>query len=207
MGIKERRSQEKQIRKDQILGGARSLLFSHGIDHISISKIAKKAELGVGTIYSYYASKEEIFVALQEEGISLLFSVIQKIIQQDISHQEKLVSIGLAYYDFALDQKNYFDIINYFLSSSKVYFDEKLKMRIDMSGSRILTLIQDVVQQGINDNTFIEDDPKKFSFMFWGMIHGMIQFKKFENTLLENQNHRDLYLYSVEKVIKTISDL
>ncbi len=204
MGIKERRSQEKQIRKDQILGGARDLLFSHGIDHISISKIAKKAELGVGTIYFYYAGKDEIFVALQEEGISLLFSMIQKIILQDISHQEKLKAIAVAYYDFARDQKNYFDIINYFLSASKVFFDEKLKMRIDMSGSRILSLIQDVVQEGINNNIFIEDDPKKFSFMFWGMIHGMVQFKKFENTLLENQNHQDLYLYSVDKVIQTI---
>lgn len=204
MGIKERREHEKQARKEQILSAARTLLLSHGIDNISISKIARKAELGVGTIYFYFTGKEEIFVELQEEGISLLFSIIDKIVQQNTPYTEKLKNIAVGYYKFSDDQKEYFDIINYFLSSSKVFFDKDLKIRIDMTGNKILELIQTVVKQGISDNVFSREDPKKFSFMFWGMIHGLIQFKKLESTLLENQNHYDLFLYSVEKLIQGI---
>ena len=61
MGVKERKAMEKKMRRNQILDAARHLLFSTGIDSISISKISQQAELGVGTIYFYYKNKEEIF--------------------------------------------------------------------------------------------------------------------------------------------------
>ena len=40
----------------------------------SCTKIARQAELAVGTIYFYFRSKEEIFAALQEEGLELLLT-------------------------------------------------------------------------------------------------------------------------------------
>ncbi len=69
MGLKERRSREKEARRNQILDAARALLFEKGLHATSINQIAKQAELGVGTIYFYYRSKEEIFADLQEEGL------------------------------------------------------------------------------------------------------------------------------------------
>ena len=41
--------------------------------------------------------------------------------------------------------------------------------------------------------------------MFWGTIHGLLQFKKLENTVLGNENHEQLYNYSVEKLIGSIN--
>lgn len=61
MGRKERREREKEARKRQILAADRKLLFKKGIQAIRINQIARTAELGVGTIYFYYQSKEEIF--------------------------------------------------------------------------------------------------------------------------------------------------
>ncbi len=52
MGVKERRALEKQMRRNKILDAARKLLFSQGFENVSISKISKEAQLGVGTIYN-----------------------------------------------------------------------------------------------------------------------------------------------------------
>lgn len=82
MGVKERKAVEKQARRNQILDAARTLLFSSGINNISISKISKQAELSVGTIYFYYKNKEQIFVALQEEGLALLYSTILRVFKK-----------------------------------------------------------------------------------------------------------------------------
>ena len=79
MGLKERREREKEARKRQILAAARRLLFKKGIQSTSINQIARTAELGVGTIYFYYQSKEEIFYSLQEEGLDILFREIDAI--------------------------------------------------------------------------------------------------------------------------------
>ena len=189
MGVKERKALEKQIRRNQILDAARTLLFSSGIDSISISKIAKQAELGVGTIYFYYKNKEQIFVALQKEGVALLYSTILQISKKDIDHEEKLSQIAKAYYNFSEEQKSYFDIINYFLSSPIVFFESNLKNQIDMSGRKLLLVIQNIVADGVQQGFFNEEDPGKFSIMFWGTIHGLVQFKKLEHTKTHLKNH------------------
>ncbi|MCF6249496.1 MAG: TetR/AcrR family transcriptional regulator [Desulfobacula sp.] len=202
MGTKKRRAQEKQIRLNQILDAARKLLFSDGIGNISISKIARQAELGVGTIYFYFKNKEEIFVALQEEGLALFYDIITKINQTPLACDEKLKQIGTAFYQFSQEYKDYYDIINYFLSSSKEFFEPQLKNKIDMSGSKILSLIENVIVRGIEDKTFHKEDAKKYAILFFGALHGMIQLKKLERTALGGANHKRLYEYSINKLVQ-----
>ena len=57
MGLKERREREKQARREQILSAARGLLHKKGINAASMNQIAKKAELGVATLYSYFTRR------------------------------------------------------------------------------------------------------------------------------------------------------
>ncbi len=202
MGVKERRTLEKQMRRNQILDAARKLLISQGIEKISINKISKEAQLGVGTIYFYYKNKADIFVALQEEGLVFLFSTIQQIQKKQLSPGEKLVEVATAYYSFSQNQPGYFNIINYFLSSPRIFFQEEQKKLIDMSGNKILMVIENIIREGVENDVFLEEDPRKFSILFWGSIHGLIHFKKLEHTTLQNENHLDIYQYSVKKLIQ-----
>ena len=123
-------------------------------------------------------NKEEIFIALQEEGLGFLFSAIQQIQGKQLTPAEKLKEVASAYYNFSQNQQEYFNIINYFLSSPRIFFQEEQKTLIDMSGNKILLVIQEIVLEGIKQGFFIEEDPRKFSIMFWGTIHGLIHFKK-----------------------------
>ncbi len=204
MGVKERRALEKQMRRNQILDAARKLLFSQGIENVSIIKISKEAQLGVGTIYFYYKNKEDIFIALQEEGLAFLFSTIQQIQGKQLNPREKLKEVSIAYYNFSQNQQEYFNIINYFLSSPRVFFQEEQKKMIDMSGNKILMVIENIIREGVKEGFFIEEDPRKFSILFWGTIHGLIHFKKLEHTTLQNENHLLVYEYSVDKLIQSI---
>lgn len=201
MGIKERRAAEIQFRLDQILDAARDLLLSDGIENISISKIAHKAELGVGTIYFYFKNKEEIFISLQEEGLALFYSMIQKIDAKKIKSDEKLELIAKAFYRFSQEHKDYYDIINYFLSSSREFFETELKNKIDMAGYKIFYLIESVIAEGMADKTFKKADAKKNSILFFGALHGLIQLKKLERTTLSGQDHADIYEYSIKTLI------
>ena len=204
MGLKERRQREKEARKEQILAATRSLLFSKGIQATSINQIARKAELGVGTIYFYYQSKEEIFYALQEEGLDILFRKIDAIGGATMAPDEKLRRTGSAYLQFSQDHKNYFDIINYFLASPMVVLGTELKHRIDRKGSDILALIGRFISDGINERVFRPVDPKKYAVMFWGALHGLTQFKKLEDTVLEGEEHARIFNYAVDQLVEGV---
>ncbi|BBO74789.1 AcrR family transcriptional regulator [Desulfosarcina widdelii] len=202
MGLKERREREKEARKGQILTAARNLLFKKGIQATSINQIARKAELGVGTIYFYYQSKEEIFYWLQEEGLDILFKTIDAIGGEDFPPDEKLRRTGSAYLEFSNEHKDYFDIINYFLATPTVILGAEMKQRIDRKGSRILELIEQFVHAGIKDGRFRSVDSKKWAVMFWGALHGLTQFKKLEDTVLEGEEHHRIFHYAVEQLIE-----
>ena len=201
MGVKERRALEKELRRKQILDAARKLLFQTGMKAISINKIAAEAELGVGTIYFYYRNKEEIFAALQEEGLKLLFKEIEKIYKEKKPADEKIREMGFVYLEFTTEKKDYFDIISYFLSSSEVIFPPNLKAQIDLSGNKIISLIASSVDEGIKDGLFKPVDSRRFSIMFWGTIHGLVQFRKLKNTILHGDNHKEIYQYAIDSLV------
>ncbi len=201
MGLKERREREKEARKRQILTAARRLLFKRGIQSTSINQIARTAELGVGTIYFYYQSKEEIFYSLQEEGLDILFRQIDAIGRAKTPPDEMLRQTGQAYLRFSSEQKDYFDIINYFLATPSVILGSELKQQIDRKGSQILELIAGFIHTGISDGIFRPVDEKKYAVMFWGTLHGLTQFKKLEDTVLEGDDHGQIFNYAVDQLI------
>jgi len=201
MGAKERREREREQRKAQILDTARALLLEKGLNATSINQIAKRAELSVGAIYFYYKSKEDLYAALQVEGLELLNQTIRESVQKPSQPQENIRNIAMAYLKFSEEHKNYFDIINYFLASPEPIFSPELKIQVDERGKDNLTILTDTIREGIRNGLFKAVDPRRQAIILWSTLHGMIQFKKLEKTILAKENHQSLYLEAVERFL------
>ena len=74
MGVKERQEREREAVARAILDAARDLFVAEGYRHVSIRKIAERIEYSPAAIYSYFPSKDDIFLALAEEGFRILFA-------------------------------------------------------------------------------------------------------------------------------------
>lgn len=53
--------------RDTLLSLSRQIADEEGIEAVNIRSIAKKAGVATGTVYNYFASKDEILLALTEE--------------------------------------------------------------------------------------------------------------------------------------------
>ena len=73
MGVKERQEREREATARAILDAARELFVAQGYNNVSIRKIAERIEYSPAAIYSYFPSKDDIFLALAEEGFHLLY--------------------------------------------------------------------------------------------------------------------------------------
>ncbi len=205
MGLKERREREKGERRKQILDAARGLLLSKGLSATSINQIAKQAELGVGTIYFYYRSKEELFAALQQEGLELLSAKINEASKKGRNPGDKLKKTAMAYLRFSEENKDYFDIMNYFLASPEEILTPDLKKEVDERVNGTLLFVQDLIQDGLSKGAFKEVDPRSYAIMLWGALHGLIQFKKMQDTLLQDENYKKIYQYAVDHLVHSLS--
>jgi AcrR family transcriptional regulator len=74
VGVKERHEREREAVARAILDAARDLFIAEGYQNVSIRKIAEKIEYSPAAIYSYFPSKDDIFLALAEEGFRILFA-------------------------------------------------------------------------------------------------------------------------------------
>jgi AcrR family transcriptional regulator len=204
MGQKERREREIQQRREQILGAARTLLFEEGFQKASVNKISKKAELSIGSIYFYFKNKEEIFAALEEEGLDILHRMIESETKDLCDGTERLRKGARVYYRFSLTHSEYFDVLNYFLSSPQIFFSDDINQTIDSKAALILRNIADTVEKGSQEGLFDCPQPGSFAVFFWASLHGLIQVRKLRGTIIENRDFESFFQYSVERLIDSI---
>ena len=205
MGIKQRRRREKEERRGQIVDAARTLLFRNGLKAVSISQIAREAEIAVGTIYFYFRSKEHLVAVLQEEGLTLLQDEVRRALESGTDPTERLHKIAQAYLHFSREHRTYFDVINYFLSAPEVMFAPEVKRQVDRHGNRILKVVQTVLQEGVAQGHFRAVEVRRHALLFWAILHALVPFRKMQDTLLADDSFEALYRLAVDHFISGLS--
>jgi AcrR family transcriptional regulator len=110
MGIKERQDREKQAVRQSILDAARDLFTTEGYRNVSIRKIAERIEYSPAAIYSYFPSKDDIYLALAEDG----FRRLDEKIRSALGHRAALDEVRAgwwAFYEFSKEQPAYFELM------------------------------------------------------------------------------------------------
>ena len=93
-------------RREHILSAARAVFIELGLEAVSMREIAKRAGYTAGAIYSYFASKEEIYGALLAESLERLNDFVNlaaedtALDQKDQSAFVELRKSALAFYEF-----------------------------------------------------------------------------------------------------------
>ena len=150
MGVKERRELEKQWRRDQILDAARKLLLEKGMQTISISRIAKEAELGVGTIYFYYKNKEDLLVSTYIGIKGKLADAAVKNFDENKPIRDIIKVVWFNLFDYISKNKDYFRFTEQF--SHSPYLELVKKEEVE----RVFEPIYKIVKIGI-DRKIIKD--------------------------------------------------
>ncbi|MFZ5462596.1 MAG: TetR/AcrR family transcriptional regulator [Pseudomonadota bacterium] len=77
-------------RRAQVLFAAAELFVRHGYSGTSIRDIAQRVGLLPGSVYHYFPSKEDLFVAVQREGFEQLMARIDQAVRRGASARERL---------------------------------------------------------------------------------------------------------------------
>ncbi|EJL80752.1 transcriptional regulator [Polaromonas sp. CF318] len=124
------------VRRSLVLDAARAVFFEHGLEGTSIREIAQRAGYTPGAIYSYFASKEEVYAALLGESLERLNEKVQAARAQ--SHGEAAAvgrATAAAFFDFYRDNPRELDLGFYLFQGMQprglaAELDERLKQRL-----------------------------------------------------------------------------
>ncbi|MCF7807081.1 MAG: TetR/AcrR family transcriptional regulator [Candidatus Marinimicrobia bacterium] len=82
--------QKDPTKPEAIIRAAIHVFARDGVERGKIADIAKEANIGKGTVYEYFNSKEQIFHAIVDTVISDMVDATQKLFAMDLSPKEKL---------------------------------------------------------------------------------------------------------------------
>src|SRR6185312_14472804 len=100
--IAERREEEKERRRGEILDAAESLYAKQGWEAITIDQVARTARLSRALVYIYFRDKEDLLYAVGDRGLKLLRQRFVRALESPGSGRDKVDAIGRAYMGFAL---------------------------------------------------------------------------------------------------------
>lgn len=166
MGITERKEREREEMRKLILDAAQTLFLANGYDKVSIRNIADAIEYSPATIYLYYKDKNELLYALHQRGFAKMISEFQPL--QLLSDPfEKLVQMGRAYIQFAIENPELFDLM-FIMNAPMDKLDEEDWVEGDQAFGQLMATVQECMDAGI----FRKHDVQAASMMIWSGIHG-----------------------------------
>jgi AcrR family transcriptional regulator len=95
------------IRRRQVLTVASELFARKGFEATSIRDIATAAGLMSGSLYYHFASKEDLYIAVQDESISKIFNAVSGAIAGIADPWERLEAAAVAHAEAMLDRSGF----------------------------------------------------------------------------------------------------
>jgi AcrR family transcriptional regulator len=176
MGIVERKEREKEHRKEEILDAAQKVFFEKGLTTATMDEIAEAAELSKGTLYLYYKSKEDMYLAVMMRGMDVLYKIYEPIVSSDNSTIQKLVKFGDTYKDFFHSHRSFFRMF-YFLQAPQFHkqVSEEMRQACSVENRRMWDLLIGLLRRGMEEGAFRSDlNPVEVAIILWSSATALL---------------------------------
>ena len=160
------KKQQQEIRRLEILEAAKEIFSNTGYHAADVNEIAGLAKIAKGTVYLYFPSKKDLFLAVIESGIDSLTSQMESTIKENTNPLEQIKSAIRTYMlFFKNDQKFYRLLVN---PDLEIFEDVSEKFK-DIKLAK-LPKIADTINDGINKKLIRPIDAATLSYMILGMV-------------------------------------
>jgi AcrR family transcriptional regulator len=147
-GRQARLLEARESTRRAILDAALDLFITHGYQQVSIRNIAARVEYSPGAIYGYFASKDEIFYALAEEGLRDL-GARELADAPSADAIDDVRAAAWRLYEFSTEQPQYFALVFLDRQVPRVSKDyERFAFISDMRG-RALARVERCIAEGL----------------------------------------------------------
>jgi AcrR family transcriptional regulator len=172
-------------KKEDILNTTLKLVIEKGIHNTPMSLIAEEAGVGMGTIYNYFASKEELINALY-----------LKLKEDEADYMLKNFKSGMA-----VRQSFFFfwtNILNYFISHPKefqfleqFYFSPLIDLKARQQGALYFAELTKVYEEGQNQEILKKGDIIQQIYFTHGSLASLAKFHILGDIRLDKKAIRD----------------
>lgn len=176
--IADRRQEEKDRRRNEIVDAAEELYRELGWESVTMDSVAKKARLSRALVYVYFKDKSELLLAITGRSFEVLLGRFAEASARARVGIDQIEAIGRAYIAFGIEFPHYFDACAR-LEQRATGTPEQGSLEaaaFDM-GKKVHTVVVASLKAGQADGSIRRDlgDLEVTSRVLWGFSHGLTQ--------------------------------
>lgn len=200
------RDEKKAESRRRILESARDVFFRDGFMRANLDEVAEKAGVAKGTLYRYFESKADLYVAVLTHNHEIFLDLMREAGEQGESAVDRVRSIARFYFAHWLDHPDYFQI--FWAVDNESVIGELPREVIDQISSfweRNLNVTHQVLEQGVAAGELVPCDTWEIANVLWSIANSLIES---DNTRARRQIRRrplePLYMHAIEIVMRGI---
>ena len=188
--ITERRQEERDRRRAEIVDAAEILYAEVGWDAVTMDQVARQARLSRALLYVYFRDKSDLHFALVERALEVLRRRFEAARGGRVRGLDEVEAVGRAYLAFARELPHYFDACARFQAHQREGGEVPVNELACMeTGHRVHEVIVESLNKGIADGSVRADigNPYVTALTLWAFTHGMIQIATTKGSQIEHE--------------------
>lgn len=170
MATADRKEREKEQKRKTIVDAAEKLFFSRGFDNVSMEDIAKEVELGKGTLYLYFKSKDSLFFAIVFRRWADLGESMTEKVSHGKTGLEKIHIVIQCLIEYARENPDYSDMFTTFWPQLFLRMGEEDAKTMRENAMNYMPRVHKDVMEGIEDGSIRNDLDPRLLGMYVEMI-------------------------------------
>lgn len=176
--IAERRLEEKERRRAEIVDAAEAAGREVGLDALTMDDVARRARLSRALLYVYFQDRSDLMFGLAERAMGMLHARFIEAAERNRTGLEQVSSMGRAYVAFSQEFPVLFDALaRCEVQSTEPNESSPSEQACSQGGDRLQAVLVASIESGVRDGSIRSDvgSPMLMSVTLWGFMHGIIQ--------------------------------
>lgn len=169
-----KRSDKKVRLREGIIDAAQTVFFEKGYQGSTMDDVCRCANISKRTLYVYFASKEQLTMAVLNRGFDVLVMRFQTIEENDVI--ERLNWIIRTFVRFSIEHPDYFLLIAQFENQSEVFISpqDDAVMEVYRKANHMFNILHKCLKEGMEANVLADHvDPMNAAIILWSSLFGI----------------------------------
>jgi len=164
---------DKEKKKKYLIAIATDVFSKKGFHATKMSEIAEAAGVAKGTLYEYFSTKEDLFLAIYDEWITEYEKTIVQRFMQAEDALERTNAIRTSAIDFYASHRNHAPLILEFWAHALRSNDKRFLEKIKSLQNHLMTKGESITQEMVQSGFFHAIDPQSFTLLESGISDGI----------------------------------
>ena len=166
-----RKEREFNLRRTEILDQSEKIFAAKGFYNTTVAEIAAASGFAIGTLYQFFAGKEQLYTAMITEKLTMMYEGIREAVEKEAGIFRKIELLVVSNFQFV--EKNA-DFCSIFVRGDHLSLSEgsvALRERMMCDYADHVSFIEEVIREGIRTGYLKKMDPRMMAAALLGIIN------------------------------------